>query len=81
MNATAQRADPSTSMPGPDAASIAAERRAAEHRELHRIAAQRVIDSAEAGRCVDPHSLEWARGVVRTTAPLGRPLGTGGPAQ
>lgn len=68
-------------MPGPDAGSTAAERRAAEQRELQRMAAQRVIDSAEAGRCVDPHSLEWARGVVKTTAPLGRELGTGEPAR
>lgn len=47
--------------------------------ELLRIAAQRVVDMHQAGRIVDPHSLEWAQQVVKNIKPLGRPLTSGEP--
>lgn len=63
---------------GADEHPVAA-RRMEEHAELTRQAAQRVVDSAEAGLPVDPHSLAWALQVVANTKPLARPLGTGEP--
>lgn len=67
-------------MPGPAEPDQAALDRAAEQRELMRIAAQRVIDNAKSGRLVFAETLAWAEHVVATTPPLGRPLGTGDPA-
>ena len=52
----------------------------AEQLELMRIAAQRVVDDHASGARNDPHALAWAQQIVRTTPPLGRPLGTGEPA-
>lgn len=51
--------------------------RLAEKDELFRIAAQRTVDDAAAGRKVDPHWLKQARGIVARVKPLGRPLSTG----
>ena len=79
MTEAADLSDQSIGMPGPDCATEAQVRRAAEHKELIRIAAQRVVDQHAAGRCVDPSSLGWARSVVEATPALGRPLGTGEP--
>lgn len=45
-------------------------RRMEEHAELTRQAAQRVVDSTDAGRPVDPYSVAWARQVVAKTKPL-----------
>lgn len=50
-----------------------------EHRELMRIAAQRVVNDHALGIEVDRFRLEWARQIVRSIPPLGRPLGTGEP--
>lgn len=52
-------------------------RRIVERNELTRQCAQRIVDSADAGRLVDPYSLEWARQFVLNVKPLGRPLGAG----
>lgn len=60
----------------PSAADV---RRFEEQRELKRIAYQRVVDDHEAGRAVDPITLQCARLFLRTTPPLGRALGTGEP--
>ncbi len=58
--------------------------RTPEHRaelaELQRIAAARVIRNAATGGPVTTFTLAWARRVVATHKPLGRPLGTGEPA-
>lgn len=48
-----------------------------ERRELFRRAAQSVVDQAETGRVVDPHTLAWAQQIVRNIMPLGRPLTDG----
>lgn len=51
-----------------------------EKRELIRIAAQRIVDSAKAGRAFDEHALAWAQFFVAHNPPLQRQLGTGEPA-
>lgn len=48
-----------------------------EQRELMRQCAQRVLDNHAAGRVVDPHSLEWARGIVAYVKPRSLPLSMG----
>lgn len=50
-----------------------------EQRELMRIAAQRVVSDSALGISVDRFRLEWAQQIVRSIAPLGRPLGAGSP--
>ena len=52
-----------------------------EQKELMRVAAARVVADHEAGRVVDPHTLRWARHVVKYIKPLGRPLGQGEPVE
>lgn len=52
-----------------------------EQRELMRIAAQRLLDDVSAGRKRDGEAVDWARRIVATHKPLGRPLGTGEPQQ
>jgi len=58
----------------PEAAKLLEDRR-----ELFRMAAQRLLDHVAAGRKTDPEALKWARQIVATHKPLGRPLGTGEP--
>lgn len=52
-----------------------------EQRELMRIAAQRLLDDVKAGHKRDAEAVAWARRIVATHKPLGRPLGTGEPQQ
>jgi hypothetical protein len=52
-----------------------------EQKELVRVAAARVIADHDAGRVVDPYTLRWARHIVEHVRPLGRPVGTGEPAE
>lgn len=56
-----------------------AAQRLEERRELFRMAAQRLLDDVAAGRKTDPEALQWARQIVKTHKPLGRPLSTGEP--
>lgn len=52
-----------------------------EQRELMRIAAQRLLDDVQSGNKRDADAVAWARRIVATHKPLGRPLGTGEPQQ
>lgn len=52
----------------------------AERLELMRIAAQRVLADHATGRKLRPETLDWARHIVATIKPLGRPLSTGEPS-
>ena len=54
----------------------------AERRELMRIAARTICRNADEGRpSADEEALLWARGFVSMNPALGRPLGTGEPAE